>query len=114
VEGKRVALFSTAPESVLERLSDYLRDEHGADVVHASCHLANREKLKEELESVDADVYLVELKAAAIDVVAETASEKGLAVVFLDNEVISLPGEPDLDQELRRLAEAARKEPAAA
>ena len=114
VDGKRVALFSTAPASVLERLSQHLRDEHGADVVHASCHLANREKLKEELESVDAEVYLVELKAAAIDVVAEAASERGIDVVFLDNEVSAIDGELDLDEELHALAEAARKEPAPA
>ncbi len=41
-----------------------------AEVVHVSRALANRDALRAELASVDADVYLVELKAAAIDVVA--------------------------------------------
>ena len=48
-------------------------DEQGADVVHVSTSLARPRRLRAELESVDADTYLVELKAAAIDVVAEAA-----------------------------------------
>jgi hypothetical protein len=34
-------------------------------------------------------------------------------VVFVDNEVLPLPGEPELDAELRRLADAAVEEVAA-
>jgi cyclic 2,3-diphosphoglycerate synthase len=109
VSGRRVAFFSTAPEDVLPRLADHLREEHGADVVHASGNLANRRRLREELERVDADVYLVEIKAAAIEIVAEAAHERGLEVVFADNEVRPLPGELDLDEHLVALADAARE-----
>jgi cyclic 2,3-diphosphoglycerate synthetase len=109
VSGRRVAFFSTAPEHVLPLLAHHLRDEHGADVVHVSGNLAKRRHLREELERVDADVYLVEIKAAAIDVVAEAAHERGLEVVFADNEVRPLPGEPDLDEHLVALADAARE-----
>ena len=109
VSGRRVAFFSTAPEDVLPRLADHLREEHGADVVHVSGNLANRRRLREELERVDADVYLVEIKAAAIEVVAEAAHERGLEVVFTDNEVRPLPGESDLDEHLVALADAARE-----
>jgi cyclic 2,3-diphosphoglycerate synthetase len=109
IRGRRVAYFSTAPEDVLPRLADHLRDEHGAEVVHVSGNLSKRDKLREELEQVEADVYLVEIKAAAIEVVAEAAMEKGLEVVFADNEVRALPGEPDLDEELVALADAARE-----
>ena len=109
VSGRRVAFFSTAPEDVLPRLADHLREEHGADVVHVSGNLANRRRLREELERVDADVYLVEIKAAAIEVVAAAAHERGLEVVFTDNEVRPLPGEPDLDEHLVALADAARE-----
>src|SRR5439155_1159065 len=42
-----------------------------ADVVHVSASLADRPALRRELAATDADTYLVELKAAAIDVVAE-------------------------------------------
>jgi len=63
---------------------------------------------------LDAEVYLVEIKAAGIDVVAETARARGAEVVFADNEPVPLPGEPDLDAELRGLVQAALKEPAIA
>jgi len=107
VEGRRVAFFSTASPDVLDRLADHLRDEHGADIVHASSNLARRDELRSELEGLEADVFLVEIKAAAIDVVAEAAQERGAEVVFSDNDVLPLGGQHDLDAELRRLADEA-------
>ena len=47
---------------------------------------------------------VVEIKAAAIDVVAEEAARRGIAVVLAGNDVVPLPGEADLDAELERLA----------
>jgi cyclic 2,3-diphosphoglycerate synthetase len=113
VAGRRVAFFSTAPVDAVPELADHLREAHGANVVHASGSLARREELRRELESLDAEVVVVEIKAAAIDVVAEAASERGIPVVFADNEVLPLPGEPDLDADLRALADAAVEEAAA-
>ena len=60
-----------------------------AEVVHVSHNLARRDLLREELERIDADTYLVELKAAAIDVVAEHALANGRRVVIAGNEVVS-------------------------
>jgi cyclic 2,3-diphosphoglycerate synthase len=111
VSGRRVAFFSTAPAAALPLLTDHLRDRHGAEVVGASPHLARREELRRDLDRLDADVFLVEIKAAAIDVVAETAAARGVEVVFCDNELEPLPGERDLDAEVRALAEAALGEP---
>jgi cyclic 2,3-diphosphoglycerate synthetase len=75
----RVAVFTTgAPADHLE-----------ADVVHASTSLANRAALADELQRVEADTYLVEIKAAAIDVVAAHARTRGARIVFADNEVIA-------------------------
>jgi cyclic 2,3-diphosphoglycerate synthase len=113
VEGRRVAFFTTAPESVRGLLEGHLREEHGAEVVHVSTNLARRDELRRELEGVDAEVYLVEIKAAAIDVVAEHARERRADVVFADNALLPLDGEPDLDAELEALAEAAAAEPVA-
>jgi cyclic 2,3-diphosphoglycerate synthase len=113
VEGARVAVFTTAKEEAHERIAEHLRAEHGAEVVRVSGALADRKRLREELERVEAEVYLIEIKAAAIDVVAEAAAERNLHCVFLDNEVVPLPGEPDLDEELTSLAQAAQKEPVA-
>jgi cyclic 2,3-diphosphoglycerate synthase len=103
IDGRRVAFFTTAPEDAHELLVEHLRDEHGADVVGVSGNLARRDALREDIERLDADAYVVEIKAAAIDVVAEEASRRGVDLVFADNDVLPLPGEPDLDDELRRL-----------
>jgi cyclic 2,3-diphosphoglycerate synthase len=59
-----------------------------ADVVHVSPHLANRDVLHRELAVLDADTYLIELKAAAIDVVAEHALAHGRSVVLARNELV--------------------------
>ena len=83
-----------------------MRDEHGANVVYVSGSLSDRRKLREELEQVEAEVFLVELKAAAIDVVAEAGATRGVDVVLAGSDVLSADGE-DLDAELLRLAEEA-------
>jgi cyclic 2,3-diphosphoglycerate synthetase len=91
--GRRVAVFTTGPAPV----------EHlDGEVVHVSRSLANRDALRAELASVDAEVYLVELKAAAIDVVAEAAAERGAHVVLAENEVVA----PGLDDALLGLVPA--------
>jgi cyclic 2,3-diphosphoglycerate synthase len=112
LSGRRVAFFSTAPEAALPRLRAHLEDAHGLDVVHVSANLARRDRLREELDGLEADVYLVEIKAAAIDVVAEAASSRGVDVAFADNEVLPLEGEDDLDSAFHRLAAEAVGEPA--
>jgi cyclic 2,3-diphosphoglycerate synthase len=88
IAGRRVAYFSTAPAVVHETLASHLAERHRAEVTYVSGNLARREALRAELERVDADVYLVEIKAAAIDVVAETALERGRELVFADNELV--------------------------
>ena len=109
VTGKRVAFFSTAPPAIHDRLRAHLQDAHGAEVVLVSGSLADRTALLADLDSpaaVEADVYLTEIKAAAIDVVAEAAETRGVPVVFADNEVLPLPGEADLDEAVAALADA--------
>ncbi|MGH3016177.1 MAG: cyclic 2,3-diphosphoglycerate synthetase, partial [Gaiellaceae bacterium] len=117
VAGRRVAFFSTAPESIHSRLREHLEREHGAEMVLVSGTLANRDALRAELESpavAEAELFLVEIKAAAIDVVAEAAAERGIPVVFADNEVLPLAGERDLDALVLALADAVVAEGVAA
>ena len=90
--GRRTAVFTTGAERV---------DHLDADVVHLSTNLARRDVLRDELASVDAEVYLVELKAAAIDVVAEAALERGSEVVLAENEVVA----NGLDEHVANLAD---------
>jgi cyclic 2,3-diphosphoglycerate synthetase len=78
-----------------------------AEVVAESRNLADRKRLREDLAAVTADVYLVEIKAAAIDVVAEAARERGVELVFAANEVVSRAGEPDLYDEVAKLVRPA-------
>jgi cyclic 2,3-diphosphoglycerate synthetase len=113
VAGRRVAVFTTAPAAVHDRLREHLAHEHGAEVALLSGNLAWRAELRTELDSPaarEADAYLVEIKAAAIDAVAEAAAERGVPVVFMDNEVLPLEGEEDLDGRFLALAEAAAAE----
>jgi cyclic 2,3-diphosphoglycerate synthase len=111
VEGRRIAFFTTARPDAAALLERHLVDEHGAAGVAVSTNLANREELRADLERTDADVYLIEIKAAAIDVVSEAAKERGVDVVFADNDVRALPGQPDLDEQLRGLAERGAARP---
>ena len=106
VAGRRSAFFSAAPPEALPRLVEHLTTAHRADVVHASGSLADREALRRELAGLNADVWLVELKAAAVDVVAEAARERGAEIVLCAVDVEPLP-DHDLDAELLRLAEEA-------
>ena len=87
--GRTVAVFTTGPAPT----------EHlGATVVSVSRNLADRARLRRDLALADAEVFLVEIKAAAIDMVAETARARGIEVVFAENEVVPLPGESSLDE----------------
>jgi cyclic 2,3-diphosphoglycerate synthetase len=106
IAGRRVAYFSTAPAHAREMIERHLREEHGAEVTFVSGNLARRDALRDEISRAEAEVYLVEIKAAAIDVVAEAALARGVEVVFADNELVPA-GVLDLDTELIRLAEQA-------
>jgi cyclic 2,3-diphosphoglycerate synthase len=84
----RVAVFTAGGADV---------SQLDAEVVHVSPYLANRTRLREELAGLDADTYLIELKAAAIDVVAEHALAHGRRVVLATNDVVGLPDSAVLD-----------------
>jgi cyclic 2,3-diphosphoglycerate synthase len=76
-EAARVALFTTGAPGL-----------DGVEPVVASTNLARRSALAADLERAAAercDVYLVELKAAAIDTVAVRARAEGARVVFIRN-----------------------------
>lgn len=107
IAGERVAFFGTAPAGAREVVARHLRDVHGADVAHVSGALSQRDQLRRELERIDADTFVVELKAAAVDVVFEEAITRGARLVVATNDVLPLPGEPALDAILHGLAVAA-------
>jgi cyclic 2,3-diphosphoglycerate synthetase len=104
VRGRSLAFFCTAPRSAHAVLQAHLEEAHGAEVVQVSGNLANRPALREELETIDAEVFLVELKAAAVDVVVEAALDRGARVVLAANDLVAAPGEGDLDEMLLEMA----------
>ena len=88
----RVAFFTTGAGDVA-----------GLDPVVTSRNLAKRAALAADLaraEEEGCDVYLTELKAAAIDTVAVHARRAGVRVVFVRNRVAG--DRPDLDDLLAR------------
>ena len=90
----RVAFFSTG-----------VGECAGFEPVVTSRNLAKRSALEDDLaqaENEDCDVYLTELKAAAIDTVAVHARRAGARVVFVRNRVTS--DDADLDELLAGLA----------
>lgn len=104
VSGRSVAYFCTAPKEEHATLGRHLADAYGAEIVHVSGSLADRDALRRELGGMDAEVFLVELKAAAIDVVAEHALARGGEVVLAANDVVSVLPEGGLDEMLLDVA----------
>jgi cyclic 2,3-diphosphoglycerate synthetase len=90
--GARVAFFSTGAGEL-----------EGLEPVLVSRNLARRGALSEDLARAageGCDVYLTELKAAAVDTVAEAAEAAGARLVFVRNRPVSRAGERDLDEAL--------------
>ena len=108
ISGRRVFFVTTAPDSALPVMADHLEHEHGGKVVGASTHLADRHALAADLKAMpDADLLLVELKAAAVDLAVKVALERRLEVMFCDNRVISTGGDGDFDELALAIADEA-------
>jgi cyclic 2,3-diphosphoglycerate synthase len=104
IQGRKVFLFSTAPEGAGPMLEGYLREREECIVVGKSHSLANRRVLREELEQTgDAEILLTELKAAAVDTVADFARKKGQEIVYFHNIPIPANGESRLDSFFERI-----------
>lgn len=107
--GRRCAVFSTAPAAAEPELRAAF-ERQGIEVGLLSLNLARREALTDDLAEArraGCETYLTELKAAAIDQVAEAALRDGAPVAFLRNRPVALAGSPDLDEELRLLVSEA-------
>jgi cyclic 2,3-diphosphoglycerate synthetase len=99
ISGRRVFYVTTAPVSAGTVLVNHLEQQHGCTVVGVSHHLAHRPELAADLAAAPAaDVLLVELKAAAVDLAAKTALERGLEITFCDNRVVSTGGDGTFDE----------------
>jgi cyclic 2,3-diphosphoglycerate synthetase len=108
ITGRRVFYVTTAPASASKVLVDHLEMQHGCTVVGVSHHLARRPELAADLAAAPpADVLLVELKAAAVDLAAKTALKRGMEITFCDNRVVSIGGDGTFDDLVVGLADLA-------
>jgi cyclic 2,3-diphosphoglycerate synthetase len=105
---RTVAYFCTAPPGAHGHIRRHLEDAYGARVAHVSGNLSDRTALHGELPGVAGDLFLVELKAAAIDVVAEAAIARGAEVALAANDLVPLPDELELDELLLGMAKFGR------
>jgi cyclic 2,3-diphosphoglycerate synthetase len=105
LRGRRALLALTAPAAMGALLVQHLERTTGVQIVARTHALSNRKVLRDELQAAFAqgpDVVLTEIKAASIDVVAETAAQRGVQVGFLDNVPMSAVPGGNLEQELER------------
>ena len=112
IEGAKVFLALTAPPAMVPILAESLEREHGCKVVATSTHLANRPKLRDDIqcslkEKPEIDTLITEVKAAGIDVAARVAMEAGRRVVFMDNILFTIGGDGDLPMLIREVAKTA-------
>ena len=109
VRGKDAFFATTANPRSAERLGEDLERTAGCRMVTVSANLADPAALRRDLASSPAyDVLLTELKAAAIDVAAPAALERGAEVVFVENRPSAAGGEV-LDGALMELVRSARE-----
>ncbi len=96
VEGRKIFLTCTAPQHAASIMADHLEREEGCAVIGWSNALADRTRLRAELEAAgDFEVLLTELKAAAVDVAVRFAMQQGKEVVFLHNIPVAAEGEEE-------------------
>jgi cyclic 2,3-diphosphoglycerate synthetase len=109
----RDAFFATtARGEVAGRLAGELERTAGCRIVKVSARLADRAGLEEDLRTAPRfDVLLTELKAAAVDVAARRALERGADVVFVDNRPRTADagglGDGEVDDLLREVTDLA-------
>jgi cyclic 2,3-diphosphoglycerate synthetase len=107
IKGKKVFMVLTASSLVEEKISRYLEKEYSCKVVKASFNLANRPKLKVELDGFDDyDVLLTELKAASVDMVTEYAYKAGKEINYMNNIPVIVEGASELNDFIEDLIKA--------
>lgn len=110
IKGKRIWFATTAPPQAAGLLTAHLQDRFDAKVVGMSHSLADRQSLQKDLEAVEnADALVVELKAAAVDVVTRFAVDRGIEVVYAGNRVEILRGEKPLEEAILSVAGLAQE-----
>ena len=97
ISGQSVFFTTTAPAVVAGNLAAHL-ESYGATVIGHRSSLANRSRLAADLQTAgQADVLVTELKAAAVDLATGFALERGMRVVYSDNQLVAIGGDGPLE-----------------
>lgn len=111
LRGKNIAWISTTPKKIRYELINYIERTFDCQVVFNSQSLSDRPRLQSELARIKSplDAVLVELKAAAVDVVTAWGLAQGIEIIYQDN--LPLPIDPavSLFDEIVTCAEKARE-----
>ena len=108
IRGKRAFLVCTAPEAAGDILEGYLQDEEECQVVGRSHNLSDRISLRRDMQKAEeAEILLTELKAAAVDIVAVFARERGKELVYFHNRTVGSGQEDDLERFFSRIRDLA-------
>ena len=116
IAGKKIWFGTTADERAGPILKQHLEGTYGCEVIAVSHALAKRDQLRRDLEAVagpgrsgPVDALVVELKAAAVDVVTRWGMQHELAVIYVDNRPQTVGGDTPLEALLLQTAEQAKQ-----
>lgn len=109
IKGEKVFLVLTASSLIRDKLKVYVEEKFDCEVVGISTNLSNQELLKNELNlfADKCSLVLTELKATAVELVTRFALEKGLKIVYTDNEPETIGGDLPLDKALLNISQEA-------
>ena len=101
IKGRKIIVVMTAKNENASKIKNYIEQEHDCRVVKISFNLADRKKLKNELEQYrNYDSILTELKAAAVDTVTDFAFSNKKDIFYMSNIPIILENKEILKEEL--------------
>ncbi len=90
LRGKKVALFTTAPQIVEQRLSTALERDYGVEVIRTSFTLARHHAMIAEIDelmqgSSPPEVFLMEIKARGVEGAGYIRKNYGVPVLYVNN-----------------------------
>ena len=94
----------TASPDIEDNIKKYMEAEYGCRITGISFNLSRRDMLRQDLSKCSGyDTILTELKAAAVDVLTEYASENRIEVSYIDNIPVITSRGKNLKKELMGL-----------
>ena len=90
LKGKKVALFTTAPQIVEKRLENALERDYGVEVLKTSFTLARHHAMIAEIDELmksasPPDVFLMEIKARGVEGAGYIRKTYGVPVLYVNN-----------------------------